>query len=200
MFVSSSVRTLSRRLEGLDLQLGRMGEGEGEGEGEQESGRGRGKADGSGSGRGDELIGRIRNLGERLARIDADNFDQLKIQSTLSEEVVLPLSILQKEVEHEDGAFKVAMSQGGMLHEAAGNLEEVRKRMAILDNFKVSAAEMQATKIKLDELEKCLVELAKDGESQTERARQLMDVYKQFVTAMSKKSLEWDAKLSAAGF
>ena len=198
MFVSSSVRTLSRRLEGLDLQLGRMGEEEGEGEGEQESGRGRGKA--GGSGRDDELMGRIRTLGERLARIDADNFDQLKTQSSLSEEVVLPLSILQKEVEHEDGAFKVAMSQEGMLYEAAGSLEEVRKRMAILDDFKVSAAEMQATKIRVDELEKCLVELAKDGESQTERACQLMDVYKQFVTAMSKKSLEWDAKLSAAGF
>ena len=110
MFVSSSVRTLSRRLEGLDLQLGRMGEGEeregeregeGEGEGEQESERGRGKADGSG--RDDELIGRIRNLGEKLARIDADNFDQLKIQSTLSEEVVLPLSILQKKLSMKMG-------------------------------------------------------------------------------------------------
>lgn len=195
MFLASSIRALSRRVDGLDLQLGRSGATkiQVQEEGDCTEERERDDYD-------DQLMRRVLSLDERVNKINSGNDERLKIQNILKEEITLPLSTLQREVEREDGVVNSAIIQEGPLQDAAGDLEEVRKRMAVLDNFKVSAVEMKATKDKLEEVEKCIAEIAQMGESQTDRVNQLVDIYTQFVHAMTKKSLEWDAKLRQKGF
>ena len=199
MFLASSIRSLSRRLDGLDVQLGRYEAAAGQEQGGDEDREGK---DEDRERRRDDgrLIERVRSLEERVASVHSDNEDRLKIQHVLDEDIVLPMSTLEKDVVEKDGVVNSALKQQGYLTAAVGDLEEVRKRMAILDNFKVSAVEMKSAKDKLDELEMSVADAAKKGESQTDRVNQLVAVYKQFVHVMSKKSLEWDAKLRQQGY
>ena len=191
MFLASSIRAMSRRVDGLDLSLGRIDFSNQEQENGEDTGEREREND-------DQLMRRILALDEKVTKVTLGNDNPVKIQN--EEDIILPLSTLENEVERVDGVVTSAMVQEGPLNEAAGNLEEVRKRMAVLDNFEVSAVEMRAMRDKLDELEKCIAEIAKVGESQTDRVNNLVGVYKQFVHAMSKKSLEWDAKLKRNGF